>query len=105
MLKQKAHRNNSYIDKNLRNKLKNGHDLSADTTQKQGIQDIMLLNLKASEALLFQYFVPIPALVESHAFVWFATHFRDLARIMAERSGVVNLHLAVQFPAEAGFEC
>ena len=35
--------------------------LSADTTQKQGIQDIILLNLKASEALLFQYFVPIPA--------------------------------------------
>jgi DNA mismatch repair protein MSH4 len=36
------------------------------------------------------------ALVESHAFVWFATHFRDLACIMAERSAVVNLHLAVQ---------
>lgn len=35
------------------------------------------------------------ALVESHALVWFATHFRDLARIMAERSGVINLHLAV----------
>ena len=41
------------------------------------------------------------ALVESQALVWFATHFRDLARIMAERSGVVNLHLAVQFSAEA----
>lgn len=35
------------------------------------------------------------ALVESRALVWFATHFRDLAHIMAERSGVVNLHLAV----------
>lgn len=35
------------------------------------------------------------ALVDSHALVWFATHFRDLARIMAERSGVVNLSLAV----------
>ncbi|OXV11554.1 hypothetical protein Egran_00685 [Elaphomyces granulatus] len=41
------------------------------------------------------------ALVESQALVWFATHFRDLARIMAERCGVVNLHLAVQFSAEA----
>ena len=36
------------------------------------------------------------ALVESKALVWFATHFRDLAKILAERSGVVNLHLSVQ---------
>jgi len=36
------------------------------------------------------------ALVESHALVWFATHFHDLARIMAERNGVVNLHLSVE---------
>jgi len=36
------------------------------------------------------------ALVESRALVWFATHFRDLANIMAERNGVVNLHLAVE---------
>ncbi|KAL2354274.1 muts domain V-domain-containing protein [Cryomyces antarcticus] len=35
------------------------------------------------------------ALVESRALVWFATHFRDLANIMAERNGVINLHLAV----------
>ena len=35
------------------------------------------------------------ALVESMAFVWFATHFRDLAKILAERNGVVNLHLSV----------
>ncbi len=35
------------------------------------------------------------ALVESRALVWFATHFRDLANILAERNGVVNLHLAV----------
>jgi DNA mismatch repair protein MSH4 len=36
------------------------------------------------------------ALVESRALVWFATHFRDLATIMAERNGVINLHLAVE---------
>lgn len=36
------------------------------------------------------------ALVESKAFVWFATHFRDLAKILAERNGVVNLHLSVE---------
>lgn len=36
------------------------------------------------------------ALVESEALVWFVTHFRDLANIMAERNGVVNLHLAVE---------
>ena len=35
------------------------------------------------------------AMVGSRALVWFVTHFRDLAKIMAERSGVVNLHLAV----------
>ena len=35
------------------------------------------------------------ALVESRALVWFATHFRELAKILAERNGVVNLHLAV----------
>ncbi|KAL8651804.1 MAG: hypothetical protein Q9210_003054 [Variospora velana] len=35
------------------------------------------------------------ALVESKAQVWFATHFRELAHVLSERSGVVNLHLAV----------
>lgn len=40
------------------------------------------------------------ALVDSHALVWFATPFRDLARILAERSGVVNLSLAVQLSHE-----
>ena len=35
------------------------------------------------------------ALVASGAFVWFATHFRDLPKILAERNGVVNLHLSV----------
>lgn len=35
------------------------------------------------------------ALVESQALIWFVTHFRDLAKILAERNGVVNLHLAV----------
>lgn len=36
------------------------------------------------------------ALIESRALVWFATHFKDLARILARRAGVVNLHLRVQ---------
>lgn len=40
------------------------------------------------------------ALLDSHAFVWFATHFHDLARIMSERSGVVNLSLAVKLTQE-----
>ncbi|MCJ1286595.1 MutS protein msh4 [Xylographa opegraphella] len=35
------------------------------------------------------------AMIESKALVWFVTHFRDLARFLAERAGVVNLHLAV----------
>lgn len=36
------------------------------------------------------------ALVESGAIVWFVTHFGDLAKILAERSGVVNIHLSVE---------
>ena len=35
------------------------------------------------------------ALVESGAIVWFVTHFRDLPRVLAERAGVVSLHLSV----------
>ena len=35
------------------------------------------------------------ALIESKAFVWFVTHFHELPRILAERAGVVNLHLNV----------
>ncbi|KAJ5676055.1 hypothetical protein N7462_008952 [Penicillium macrosclerotiorum] len=34
------------------------------------------------------------ALIASNALVWFATHFHDLAQILSERSGVINLHLA-----------
>lgn len=34
------------------------------------------------------------ALLASKALVWFATHFHDLARILSERSGVINLHLS-----------
>ena len=36
------------------------------------------------------------ALINSRALVWFVTHFHDLAKILAERNGVVNLHLAVE---------
>jgi DNA mismatch repair protein MSH4 len=35
------------------------------------------------------------ALIQSKAMVWFVTHFRDLARFLAERPGVMNLHLTV----------
>jgi DNA mismatch repair protein MSH4 len=41
------------------------------------------------------------ALIESHAFVWFVTHFHDLAVILAERSGVVSLHLAAEISPDA----
>lgn len=44
------------------------------------------------------------ALVESRAFVWFVTHFRDLPKILAERNGVVNLHLAVDNSEEDKME-
>ena len=35
------------------------------------------------------------ALVDSKAFAWFVTHFRDISKILAERAGVVSLHLSV----------
>ncbi|OOF95865.1 hypothetical protein ASPCADRAFT_405565 [Aspergillus carbonarius ITEM 5010] len=41
------------------------------------------------------------ALVESHALVWFVTHFRDLALILGERNGVVSLHLAAEISPDA----
>lgn len=44
------------------------------------------------------------ALVESRALVWFATHFRDLANILSERNGVINLHLAVNSSREDKLE-
>lgn len=34
------------------------------------------------------------ALIQSKAFVWFATHFLDLAHVLTNRPGVLNLHLA-----------
>ncbi len=44
------------------------------------------------------------ALVKSRALVWFATHFRDLTQIMAERNGVVNMHLAVDMSEDSKME-
>lgn len=35
------------------------------------------------------------ALIQSKAYVWFVTHFRDLPRILAERVGVYNMHMGV----------
>jgi len=40
------------------------------------------------------------ALIESRAIIWFATHFRELAQIMSERTGVVNLHFSVDMSQE-----
>jgi len=44
------------------------------------------------------------ALVQSRALVWFVTHFRDIANIMAERSGVVALHMSVDMSEENKME-
>ena len=41
------------------------------------------------------------ALIESNALVWFVTHFHDLAVILAERTGVVNLHLAADISVDS----
>ena len=41
------------------------------------------------------------ALVDSHALVWFVTHFHDLARILSQRNGVVNLHLSSEMSTDS----
>ncbi|KAJ5887613.1 hypothetical protein N7495_007654 [Penicillium taxi] len=41
------------------------------------------------------------ALLASNALVWFVTHFHDLARILSERSGVMNFHLAANIAPDA----
>jgi DNA mismatch repair protein MSH4 len=41
------------------------------------------------------------SLISSKALVWFVTHFHDLAQILAERSGVINLHLAADIAPDA----
>lgn len=41
------------------------------------------------------------SLLGSRALVWFATHFRDLARILSERAGVTSMHLSVEATPES----
>lgn len=41
------------------------------------------------------------ALIQSNALVWFVTHFQDLATILAQRSGVISLHLAAEIWPDA----
>ncbi|KAL8703111.1 MAG: hypothetical protein Q9201_003702 [Fulgogasparrea decipioides] len=41
------------------------------------------------------------ALIESRALIWFVTHFTELAHILSERNGVVNLHLAVDISEDS----
>ncbi|KAK6516359.1 MutS protein msh4 [Arthrobotrys conoides] len=36
------------------------------------------------------------ALIEKRAFVWFATHFRELGAVLSRRAGVVSLHMQVE---------
>lgn len=36
------------------------------------------------------------ALIQSNALVFFATHFTDLAQVLEDRPGVINLHLATE---------
>lgn len=40
------------------------------------------------------------ALVQSRAFVWFVTHFRDLPRILVHRVGVVSMHMSVDIDTD-----
>ncbi|KAK3192314.1 MutS protein msh4 [Lecanicillium sp. MT-2017a] len=43
------------------------------------------------------------ALIQRKAATWFATHYQELARVLADRPGVLNLHLASScVPGESG---
>lgn len=42
------------------------------------------------------------ALIDTGASIWFATHFIELARILADRPGVLNLHLASNTSIDEG---
>lgn len=41
------------------------------------------------------------ALIQSKAFLWFATHFTDLTRVLKDRPGVLNLHLESEHSVSA----
>jgi DNA mismatch repair protein MSH4 len=41
------------------------------------------------------------ALIDSKAFVWFATHFHDLVKILEGRPGVTSLHMSVTISPDA----
>ncbi|KAI0483324.1 muts domain V-domain-containing protein [Xylariaceae sp. FL0804] len=41
------------------------------------------------------------ALIQSNSLVWFATHFQELTKILANRPGVLNLHLATEITNQA----
>ncbi|ROT37153.1 muts domain V [Sodiomyces alkalinus F11] len=42
------------------------------------------------------------ALIQSRASVWFVTHFHDLAEVLVDRPGVMNLHLASRIESNPG---
>ena len=69
----------------LRNVAKGGLVIMDELGRGTSPRDGLAIALAVSEAL-----------VESRALVWFATHFRELTEILAERAGIVNLHMRVE---------
>lgn len=65
-----------------------------------GTRDGLAIALAIAEALLSSKVsvtnIAMSTTNRRQALVWFATHFKDLATIMNERAGVLNLHLAVE---------
>jgi len=45
------------------------------------------------------------ALVESRAMIWFATHFKELTEILAERAGVANLYMQAEVCILLAYNC
>ncbi|KAG4433065.1 hypothetical protein IFR05_011459 [Cadophora sp. M221] len=79
-------RETAFILRNIDNKsLAIIDELGRGTSQRDGLA----ISLSISEAL-----------VASGAFVFFATHFRELAQILEHKEGVVNMRLEVDFSEE-----
>ncbi|KAL7911829.1 muts domain V domain-containing protein [Trichoderma velutinum] len=78
----------AFILKNIDNKsLAIIDELGRGTSTRDG----MAIAMAISEALL-----------DTGASIWFATHFIELARVFADRLGVLNLHLASNTSVEEG---
>lgn len=71
-------------------------ELGRGTSTREGLAIALAIAEALVQSRVSEYPDACSTLTSEEALVWFATHFKDIARILAERSGVVSLHLAVE---------